>query len=46
MHDVVGSAEHTISVHVYSPAPVRMTRYELRDGSLVVTSRERAGADW
>lgn len=46
VHDVTGSAERTVSIHVYGPALVQMTRYELRDESLLVTSRERAGSDW
>jgi hypothetical protein len=35
-----------VSVHVYSPALTRMTRYELAAGKIRVVAVERAGADW
>jgi len=35
-----------VSVHVYSPALTRMTRYELVDGVLRALAVQRAGADW
>jgi hypothetical protein len=35
-----------VSVHVYSPALTRMTRYALDGGALRVLAVERAGQDW
>jgi hypothetical protein len=47
VHNVVNSGSvPAVSLHVYAPVLASMTRYELRDGRLQVTSRERAGQDW
>jgi hypothetical protein len=35
-----------VSLHVYAPALIRMTRYALDHGILRVTSVEREGRDW
>jgi predicted metal-dependent enzyme (double-stranded beta helix superfamily) len=35
-----------ISIHVYSPLLTTMTRYDVHDGRLVVSTLEHAGADW
>ncbi len=35
-----------MSLHVYSPALTRMTRYALTDGELVTVAVEQAGRGW
>jgi predicted metal-dependent enzyme (double-stranded beta helix superfamily) len=35
-----------ISLHVYTPALVSMTRYRINDGRLLVAEVQRAGANW
>jgi hypothetical protein len=47
LHRIVNlGATPAISLHVYAPVLVQMTRYALTDGELRVTSVERAGQDW
>ena len=47
IHQIVNTGmDPAISVHVYAPALIQMTRYDLRDGRLVTRAVERAGADW
>jgi len=40
------AAQPAVSVHVYSPALTRMTRYRLDDAGLRVAAVDRAGAQW
>jgi quercetin dioxygenase-like cupin family protein len=40
------SAAPAVSLHVYAPALVRMTRYRLAGARLVTTGSERAGVQW
>ena len=46
LHDVAAGGELAVTLHVYAPRLVSMTRYALVDGALAVTSREREGQDW
>src|SRR5204862_7057672 len=47
VHRVVNSGTvPAVSLHVYSPALTRMTRYALTDGELVTVAVEQAGRDW
>src|SRR5690606_38913729 len=47
LHDVAALAgTRAVTLHVYAPRLTTMTRYALDGGRLVVTSREREGADW
>jgi hypothetical protein len=48
VHDVANrTAEPAVSLHVYGPALIWMTRYRLSDdGLLVPITTEQAGADW
>lgn len=47
IHQVTNNdPEPAVSVHVYSPALSRMTRYELGDGGLVRAAVDLAGSQW
>jgi hypothetical protein len=47
VHQVTNAAdEPAISVHVYTPALVRMNTYSVLGGVLLHTGSERAGVDW
>jgi hypothetical protein len=47
VHDVAArSGRRAVTLHVYAPRLTTMTRYDLSDGQLVVTVREREGEDW
>ena len=47
VHRIVNtSTEPAISLHVYGPALVQMTRYRLQDGALRVLEIDRAGVAW
>jgi hypothetical protein len=47
IHQVVNdSTEPAVSLHVYGPALIEMTRYEIASGRLLTLAVERAGADW
>ena len=47
VHQVTNEgAEPAISVHVYTPALLRMNTYSVMEGLLLHTGSERAGVDW
>ena len=47
VHQVTNEgAEPAISVHVYTPALLRMNTYSVVEGLLLHTGSERAGVDW
>jgi predicted metal-dependent enzyme (double-stranded beta helix superfamily) len=46
VHDVAPAGGPAVSLHVYAPALIGMTRYVLEDGALVPLASERAGSDW
>jgi mannose-6-phosphate isomerase-like protein (cupin superfamily) len=47
IHQITNTGtEPAVSLHVYSPALLEMTRYRIEDGQLVADAVERAGADW
>ena len=47
VHQVTNEgAEPAISVHVYTPALLRMNTYSVEEGLLLHTGSERAGVDW
>jgi len=47
VHEIVNTRdEPAVSIHLYSPALTTMTRYRWTRRGPVVTSVERAGADW
>src|SRR3954470_1356597 len=46
IHDVEARQAPSVSLHVYAPALIVMTRCTLEDGVLVALAPERAGADW
>jgi len=46
LHDVRAVQAPAVSIHVYAPALMAMTRYTLDDGVLTAVVHERVGADW
>jgi quercetin dioxygenase-like cupin family protein len=47
VHQVTNDGpEPAVSVHVYTPALIRMNTYSLVEGLLLHTGSERAGVDW
>jgi predicted metal-dependent enzyme (double-stranded beta helix superfamily) len=47
VHRIVNNgSEPAVTVHVYSPSLLSMTRYEVADGRLAVTAVDRAGDQW
>ena len=47
VHEIVNTSDRpAVSIHLYSPALTAMTRYRWTRRGPVVTSVERAGADW
>jgi mannose-6-phosphate isomerase-like protein (cupin superfamily) len=47
IHQITNTGTHpAVSLHVYGPALIEMTRYRLDGDTLLVTSVDRAGADW
>ena len=47
VHDVRNeTSQWAVSVHAYHPVLQSMTRYEVRDGQLVISGRDQEGSAW